>query len=107
MALASRSKSVPVVARASHQRPTATAVRFGASFVRETLPPLVKLTPIQVSFREEVGGPSTAVEAPGSSCNTTIMNLSDLSHPAHCPQVCAQAIPDPPVLSPRPVRFRT
>src|SRR6478672_1505093 len=44
-ALASRSKSVPVVERASHPRPTMTAVRPGASFVSDTLPPLLRLTP--------------------------------------------------------------
>src|SRR5882757_1601535 len=44
-ALASRSKSVPVVVRASQPRPTTTAVRFGASLVSETLPPLLRLTP--------------------------------------------------------------
>src|SRR5664279_2732659 len=45
-ALASRSKSVPVVDRTSQPSPTATAFRPGAALVRETLPPLVRLTPI-------------------------------------------------------------
>jgi hypothetical protein len=46
MALASRSKSVPVVVRTSQPRPTVTAVRPGASLVSETLPPLDRLTAI-------------------------------------------------------------
>src|SRR5690606_8873237 len=44
-ALASRSKSVPVVVRTSQPRPTTTAVSPGASLVSETLPPLLRLTP--------------------------------------------------------------
>lgn len=50
IALASRSKSVPVVERMSQPSPTATAVRFGASLVNETFPPLLKLTPMSVPF---------------------------------------------------------
>src|SRR6478736_3022127 len=49
-ALASRSKSVPVVERTSQPRPTDTALRPGASLVSETLPPLERLTPIAVPF---------------------------------------------------------
>src|SRR5688500_16932018 len=41
---ASRSKSAPVVVRVSHPRPTDTAVRLGAIFVRLTLPPLARET---------------------------------------------------------------
>src|SRR3954468_17634287 len=41
---ASRSKSVPVVVRMSHPSPTTTLVRPGASLVRLTFPPLVRLT---------------------------------------------------------------
>src|SRR4051794_23982730 len=45
MALASRSKSEPVVLRTSQPRPTVTAVRPGASLLSETFPPLLRLTP--------------------------------------------------------------
>src|ERR1700712_923928 len=45
IALASRSKSAPVVLRTSQPRPTMTAVRPGASLLSETLPPLLRLTP--------------------------------------------------------------
>src|SRR3954468_11301910 len=41
---ASRSKSVPVVVRTSQPKPTTTLVRPGASLVRLTFPPLVRLT---------------------------------------------------------------
>src|ERR1700710_1293756 len=51
IALASRSKSVPVVLRTSHPRPTVTAVRPGASLLSETFPPLLRLTPTALSFR--------------------------------------------------------
>src|SRR3954451_9057340 len=51
MALASRSKSVPVVLRASQPRPTVTAVRPGASLLSETFPPLLRLTPTVLSLR--------------------------------------------------------
>src|SRR5262245_21872509 len=47
IALASRSKSLPVVVRTSQPTPTATAVRLGACFVNETLLPLLRLTLIQ------------------------------------------------------------
>src|SRR5580765_5340316 len=43
-ALASRSKSAPVVVRTSQPRPTAMALRPGASLLSETLPPLDRLT---------------------------------------------------------------
>src|SRR4051812_17922096 len=46
IALASRSNSSPLVVRSSQPRPTVTALRPGASFVSETLPPLLRLTPI-------------------------------------------------------------
>src|ERR1700737_2176768 len=51
IALASRSKSVPVVVRVSQPKPTATAVKLGACFVNETLPPLLRLTLIPAAFR--------------------------------------------------------
>src|SRR6476646_9280844 len=54
-ALASRSKSTPVVDRTSQPRPTATAVRPGAAFVSETLPPLERLTPIVHSLSASTG----------------------------------------------------
>ncbi len=45
IALASRSKSAPVVLRASQPRPTTMLARPGASLVSETFPPLLRLTP--------------------------------------------------------------
>jgi hypothetical protein len=50
---ASRSKSAPLVVRASQPRPTITARRPGASFESETLPPLLRLTLIGRSFPVE------------------------------------------------------
>ena len=49
IALASRSKSVPVVVRASQPSPIVTAVRPGACLVRLTFPPLVRLIPTRSS----------------------------------------------------------
>src|SRR6478735_9866335 len=56
-ALASRSKSVPVVDRTSQPRPTDTAFRPGAAFVSETLPPLERLTPIAFPFTIDRSAP--------------------------------------------------
>src|SRR3954471_13624590 len=55
IALASRSKSTPVVVRASQPRPTMTAVRLGAALVSETLPPLLRLTPTGPPLGFDVG----------------------------------------------------
>src|SRR4051812_7749535 len=55
---ASRSKSAPVVDRASHPRPTSTAVRPGACLVSETLPPLLRLTLTAVFLLARVPGGS-------------------------------------------------
>src|SRR3954454_8936612 len=53
MALASRSNALPSVVRASHPRPTTTAVSPGADLVSDTLPPLVRLTVIgDLRFRQ-------------------------------------------------------
>src|SRR3954469_3923359 len=46
IALASRSNSSPLVVRSSQPSPTVTALKPGASLVSETLPPLLRLTPI-------------------------------------------------------------
>src|SRR4051812_46876751 len=48
-ALASRSKSAPVVDRASQPSPTVMDVRFGALLESETFPPLVRATPMSTS----------------------------------------------------------
>src|SRR4051794_32119211 len=53
-ALASRSKSAPVVVRASQPRPTMIEVRFGALLLRETFPPLVRATPMRASKLREI-----------------------------------------------------
>src|ERR1700712_3418830 len=58
-ALASRSKSEPVVDRTSQPSPTATAFRPGAALVSETLPPLERLTLIAVPFTFDRPAPLT------------------------------------------------
>src|SRR3954468_23043980 len=55
---ASRSKSAPVVERASQPRPTSTAVRPGACLLSETLPPLLRLTLTAVVLLDRVDGDS-------------------------------------------------
>src|SRR4051812_40530042 len=51
---ASRSKSAPVVERASQPSPTITWVRLGAALDRETFPPLASVTPMCCSLPESV-----------------------------------------------------
>src|SRR4051812_27144955 len=60
IALASRSKSAPVVVQTSQPRPTTTEVRLATPFVSETLPPLARLTPIEL--------PLPPPRAPCASC---------------------------------------
>src|SRR3546814_20620962 len=54
-ATASRSKSAPLVVRASHPRPTNTLVRPGAALVRLTLAPLDNETDILIPNQTRMG----------------------------------------------------
>src|SRR6476659_3771325 len=66
-ALASRSKSAPVVERASQPSPINTCVRFGAAFERETLPPLASVTPMMLVLPEVRSSFGTAGPVPHRS----------------------------------------
>src|SRR3954447_4651285 len=71
IALASRSKSLPVVVRTSQPSPTTTEVRFATPFVSETLPPLARLTPMELSScfsRRQPAPPAVSTIVPAHGC---------------------------------------
>src|SRR4051794_7446431 len=98
---ASRSKSAPVVDRASHPRPTRTAVRPGACLLSETLPPLLRLTLTAVFLLARVPGgstPSPPVRPSGQSeSHSNAPHRTCLASPAtrharhHVPSCCGCA----------------
>src|SRR6195952_2616434 len=81
-ALASRSKSAPVVDRASQPRPTMIAVRFGALLDSDTFPPLVRATPIPASSSRRWNRSRGSVNPPAHPEGWDRSLLPHLRHPA-------------------------